>query len=148
MVGKYVLRTNRLDLTDDEISKMHRSLSIVENSFKSMKSELGMRPNYHKRDESSVAHIFISVIGYHMLAGILRKLKKRNLTYCWNSLRNILSTHSRVTTIFNTEDGSTINVRTTSTSTIKQKKIYDALKIGSSPLKNIKIKITQKKRGE
>ena len=73
--GEYVLRTNRVDLTEEEISKTHRSLTTVEASFRSMKSELGIRPNYHKRDEMTIAHIFITVLGYHFLAGILKKLK-------------------------------------------------------------------------
>jgi len=36
--GDYILRTNRLDLTEEEISKIHRSLTTVEDSFRSMKS--------------------------------------------------------------------------------------------------------------
>ncbi|MFH0925363.1 MAG: IS1634 family transposase [bacterium] len=144
-IGEYVLRTNQLDLTDEEISRTHRTLSQVEESFRSMKSELGIRPIYHQKDEMSAAHIFITVLGYHLLAGILRKLKDGGITYCWNSVRNILLNHSRITTTFNVEDGSTISVRTTSVATVKQKEVYDILKINHKPLKRIKIKIPLKK---
>ena len=140
-VGNYILRTNRLDLTEEEISKIHRSLTTVEDSFKSMKSHLGLRPIHHKRDGATTAHIFITVIAYHILAGILKKLCRNGIHYNWNTVRNILSTHVRVTTTFKTEDKSTINVRNSINPTIRQQEIYDALKIKKQPLKKIKIRI-------
>jgi transposase len=139
-VGNYILRTNRLDLTEEEISKIHRSLTTVEDSFRSMKSHLGLRPIHHKRDDTTTAHIFITVIAYHILAGILKKLRHNGITYNWDTIRNILSTHVRVTTTFKTEDESTINIRNSTTLTIKQQAIYDALKIKKQPLKKVKIR--------
>jgi hypothetical protein len=139
-VGNYILRTNRLDLTEEEISKVHRSLTTVEDSFRSMKSHLGLRPIHHKRDDTTTAHIFITVIAYHILAGILKKLHHNGINYNWNTIRNILSSHVRVTTTFKTEDESTINVRNSTTPTIRQQVIYDALKIKKQPLKKIKIR--------
>lgn len=135
--GEYVLRTNRLDLTDEEISKVHRSLTTVEASFRSMKSELGIRPNYHKRDEMTIAHIFITVIGYHFLAGILKKLKAKGITYCWDTVRKILLSHIRVSSTFSRENGDTVIIRNSTTPTPNQQEIYNCLKIKQNPLKRI-----------
>lgn len=139
-IGNYILRTNRLDLTEEEISKIHRSLTTVEDSFRSMKSHLGLRPIHHKRDDTTTAHIFITVIAYHILAGILKKLHRNGLNHNWDTIRKILSTHVRVTTTFKTEDESTINVRNSTTPTKRQQEIYDALEIKKSPLRKIKIR--------
>jgi transposase len=139
-VGNYVLRTNRTELMEEEISKLHRSLTIVEDSFRSMKSHLGLRPIFHKRDDTTTAHIFITVIAYHILAGILKKLRQGGLNYNWSTVRNILSTHVRVTTSFKTEDQTTINIRNTTTPNVKQKAIYNALRINSLPLKAVTIR--------
>ncbi|NOY70298.1 MAG: IS1634 family transposase [Deltaproteobacteria bacterium] len=144
-VGDYILRTNRLDLTEEAISKIHRSLTTVEDSFRSMKSHLGLRPIHHKRDDTTTAHIFITVIAYHILAGILKKLHRNGINSNWNTIRNILSTHVRVTTTFKTEDESTINVRNSTTPTIKQQEIYDALAINKQPLRKIKIRTPLRK---
>lgn len=138
--GDYILRTNRLDLTEEEISKIHRSLTTVEDSFRSMKSHLGLRPIHHKRDDTTTAHIFITVIAYHILAGILKKIRQQGIHYNWNTIRNILSTHVRITTTFKTEDGSTIHIRNSTTPTIRQQEIYDALEMKKQPLKRIKIR--------
>ena len=147
-VGEYVIRTNRLDLTEEEISKIHRTLTTIEDSFRSMKSELGLRPNYHKRDDTSTAHIFITVIAYHIIAGILKKLRAKGVNYSWRTIREILSTQVRVTTSFKTEDKNTIYIRTTTSPTIKQAKIYSVLGIIQKPLKKVQVKIpTKKARG-
>jgi hypothetical protein len=63
-IEEYVLRSNRTDLSDIEISTIHSSLTTVEDSFRSMKSDLGLRPNFHKNDKSMSAHIFITVLAY------------------------------------------------------------------------------------
>jgi transposase len=147
-VGEYVIRTNRLDLTEEEISEIHRMLTTVEDSFRSMKSELGLRPNYHKKDDTSIAHIFITVIAYHVIAGILKKLRAKGVNYSWRTIRNILSTQVRVTTSFKTEDKNSIHIRTTTSPTIKQGKIYSELGINQKPLKMVKVIIpTKKARG-
>ena len=144
-VGEYVIRTNRLDLIEEEISKIHRTLTTVEDSFRSMKSELGLRPNYHKRDDTGTAHIFITVIAYHVIAGILKKLRANGINYRWRTIRNILSTQVRVTTSFNTEDKATMHIRTTTTPTLKQSELYSKLGLVQKPLKQVKIKIPLKK---
>jgi hypothetical protein len=143
-VGEYVIRTNRLDLKGEEISKIHRTLTTIEDSFRSMKSELGLRPNYHKRDDTGTAHIFITVIAYHIIAGIIKKLRTNGINYSWRTIRNILSTQVRVTTSFKTEDQTTIHIRTTTTPTLKQSDLYSKLGLVQKPLKQVKIKLPTK----
>ena len=146
--GSYVLRTNRIDLDEAEISKLHRSLSIVENSFRAMKSHLGLRPIHHQSDTMTEGHLFISVLGYHVVAGILKKLQKAGINYNWGTVRNILSSHVRVTTSFKTKEQAVINVRNSTSPTIKQQEIYKALKIKSQPLKSVYAKIPLKNSKE
>jgi len=143
-IGSYVLRTNRVDLDEAEISKLHRSLSIVENSFRAMKSHLGLRPIHHQNDTMTEGHLFISVLGYHIVAGILKKLQGAGIRYNWSTVRNILSSHVRVTTSFKTKEEAVINVRNSTVPTIKQQEIYKALKIKLQPLKSVYAKIPLK----
>ena len=105
-----------------------------------MKSELGLRPNYHKSEEATTAHIFLSVLAYHMVCPILKRLSQSGLNYTWTSVRNILSSQDRVVTSFNTREGDCIHVRNTTQANLSQKTIYNALKINHAPLKNIIVK--------
>jgi len=137
-IGKYVIRTNHLDLTSEEISQIHRSLSTVEDSFKCMKGDLGLRPNYHHTDEPTIAHIYLSVIGYHIACGIMKKLRNQGIHYSLRTIREILSTHVRITTTFNKENNDVIHIRGNTAPTAEQAKIYNALKVKHNPLRQIK----------
>ncbi|MEA1980742.1 MAG: IS1634 family transposase [candidate division Zixibacteria bacterium] len=142
--GSYVLRTNRLDLSEEEISQIHRSLTRIEDCFKAMKS-IGLRPNHHQEDKSTSAHIHVSVIGVHVLTGILKRLRIAGMHDKWESIKNILDTHRRGTTTMNTRDNKIIDVRNCTAPTEKQCQIYRALGIKQTPLKKVKIKAELKK---
>ena len=146
-LGEYIIRTDRLDLSEEDISGVHRSLTTVENSFRAMKSDLGLRPNYHKCEEATIAHIFLSVLAYHIVCPVLKRLSESGLDYTWNSVRNLLSSHDRVVTAFNTDDEHCVFVKNTTTANLSQKSIYNALGIKHDPLKNMffkrKIESTQ-----
>lgn len=143
-VGQYVIRTNRIDLNAKEISQIHRSLTMVEDSFECMKGCLGLRPNFHHQDESTSAHIHVTVLAYHMACGILKKLMDAGIHYSWRTIREILSTHIRVTTTLNNEKGNVIHIRSNTTPTAEQSRIYKALKIKHDPLSRWKVKPSSK----
>jgi transposase len=148
-LGKYVIRTDRIDLSEEELSGVHRSLTTIEGSFRSMKSDLGLRPNYHKCETATTAHIFLSVLAYHIVCPILRRLSDAGLNYTWNTVRNLLSSHDRVVTAFNTDDGHCVFVKNTTSANLSQKSLYNALRIKHDPLENIyfkrKVQITAQK---
>ena len=143
-VGEYVIRTNRQDSAEVEISKIHRTQTAIEDSFKSMKSESGIRPNCHKNDDTCTAHIFITVIAYHIIAAILKKLRAAGISHGWKTIREILATQARVTTSFKMEDNRTIHTITTASPTLKQRKIHSAPGFIQKPLKNVKVEVPLK----
>ena len=94
--------------------------------------------------DKTIAHVHVTVLAYHILAGILKKLRTSGIYYDWNTIRNILATHIRVTTTMNTEDGHGIDVRTCTTPTEKQHMIYHKLHIKHTPLGRKYIKSSMK----
>ena len=104
-----------------------------------MKSELGLRPNFHHEDEPTAAHIHVTVIAYHMVCGIMKKLQEKGINYSWQTIREILSTHVRVTTTLNGTD-QVINLRSNTAPTTEQSQIYNALGIKQDPLGKFKMK--------
>jgi hypothetical protein len=140
-VGEYVIRTSHKQWSEEQISKTHKMLSTLEDSFRSIKSDLGLRPNYHKNDINCQSHIFICVLAYHIMIAILKRLEDNGIRYRWESIRNILSTHVRVSTVFNTEADDSVHIRTTAQPNKSQSEIYNALAVRHRPLKTIKLKI-------
>jgi len=139
--GKYLLRTNRTDLSMESISQIHRSLTQIEKSFRCMKSDLGLRPIEHQNDERIKAHIFITVLAYYIIAGILYRIRGNDfLPNSWESIRSLLASHLRGITSFYTVDGYRIDLKNSTVTTIDQRRIYKTLKIQNQPKLNKLIK--------
>jgi transposase len=109
--GCYVLRTDRTELTDPQIWETYRMLSRVESAFRSLKSSLGLRPNFHQNEARADAHLFISVLAYHLLHTIEYKLRQCGDYRSWASMREILSTHQRLTIEYNVKEHNQIQRR-------------------------------------
>jgi len=135
--GCYVLRTDRLDMTDTEIWETYVMLTRVENAFRSMKSSLGLRPNFHQTPDRADAHMFISVLAYHILHTIEYKLRRCGDHRNWTTIRNILSTHHRLTMEYNVKEQDQIqrhHLRLCSNAEPEHKQIYQRLELKEAPL--------------
>ncbi len=95
--GSYVLRTDRLDLGNEEIWGIHTMLGQIEYAFLCMKSSLGLRPNFHQKEERVDTHMFISVVAYHLLHVIENRLRANGDRRKWPTVGNVLKTHERIT---------------------------------------------------
>jgi transposase len=125
--GCYVLRTDRVELSDKQIWETYVMLTRVENAFRSMKSSLGLRPNFHQNEQRADAHMFISVLAYHILHAIEYTLGQCGDHRLWSSLREVLSTHQRLTIEYNVKEQDTVqrhHLRLCSTAEPEHKQIY------------------------
>ncbi len=135
--GCYVLRTDRLDLSDTEIWETYIMLTQIEGAFRSMKSHLGLRPIFHQNEKSANAHLFISVLAYHILHTIEYKLRQHGENRCWASIRESLSTHQRLTIEYNVKKNHKIvrqHMRVCSQPEPDHKNIYRLLGLKEVPL--------------
>jgi len=131
------LRTDRCDLTDKEIWQTYVMLTGVEKAFRSMKSSLGLRPNFHQNEDRADAHMFISVLAYHIMHTIEYKLRQRGDHQSWETIRNTLSTHQRLTIEYNVKDQDRIqrhHLRLCSKAEPEHKLIYQHLGLSDVPL--------------
>ena len=135
--GCYTLRTDRLDLSDKEIWKTYIMLTRVESAFRSMKSSLGLRPNFHQNEDRADAHMFISVLAYHILNIVEYKLRKAGDHRSWDTIRKVLSTHQRLTIEYDAlgnDKKAHHHLRLCSLAEPEHQKIYQALGVSSEPL--------------
>ena len=96
--GAYLLRTSRLDWNLQDIVEQYLQITEVEAVFRSLKSELGLRPIWHQGDNQIRAHLFIAVLAYHAVHVIRTRLKLAGNNLCWASIRNRLQNWVRITT--------------------------------------------------
>lgn len=131
--GVYCLRTNREDLDVQQIWDIYTMLTDIEDAFRCMKSELGLRPIHHQKEVRCDGHIFITVIAYHLMHTIRHKLRHRRVRFCWTTIRRQLSTHVRTTTTMKREDNKVIRIRKSSKAEPVHEMIYDALNLSHRP---------------
>lgn len=135
--GCYVLRTDRVELTDTQIWETYVMLTRVESAFRSLKSSLGLRPNFHQSETRADAHMFISVVAYHLLHTIEYKLRLCGDNRSWASIRDILSTHQRLTIEYNVKEQEEIrhsHLRLCSNPEPEHQQIYQRLNLKEVPL--------------
>jgi transposase len=136
--GSYVLRTDRQDLTADEIWRTYLLLTRVEAAFRSMKSPLMERPIFHHLKRRTQTHIFLCVLAYHLLAAIEKKFLDQGIHTSWWSIRQQLSTHQVATIVLPTSDGRVLRIRKAGIPEPDQRKTYEILGIPSQVIKPIK----------
>jgi transposase len=136
--GSYVLRTDRQDLTADEIWRTYMLLTRVEAAFRSLKSPLLERPIFHHLKHRTQTHIFLCILAYHLLAAIEKRFLDEGIHTSWWSIRQQLSTHQVATIILPTSNGRVLRIRKGGIPEADQKKIYEILKIPSQVIKPIK----------
>ena len=143
--GDYTLRTNRSEWGTSEIWNAYISLGRVETAFRNMKSHLGFRPIFHQCEERADAHLFMSVLAYHLLQAIEHTLRQRGDTRSWWTLRNTLATHQAYTLAYDelsdSQEWIKHHVRSTSLPDHDQKHIYSLLAVPHTPFKKRRISL-------
>jgi len=86
--GKWVLTTDRKNLSGEEVAGQYKLLWMVENIFRTMKSGLDTRPIYHKVDETIRGHVFCSFLAILLRRELERRLEKRGLDLEWKDILN------------------------------------------------------------
>ena len=93
MLGEYVIRTSRQDLSLEEIWHIYMTLTRAESGFKSLKGDLGLRPVFHQIESRVDAHVFITILGYHLLRSISFYLETRGDRRSWETISQLLQSH-------------------------------------------------------
>ena len=131
--GVYCLRTNVRDWDEETLWRTYTSLTDVEATFRSLKSELGLRPIFHRTQTRSDGHLFITVIAYQMVQTIRHRLAGQGQHACWAAIRAILEGQQRVTATFQRKDRRTLHVRKATRAEPGQLEIYRALALDPDP---------------
>jgi transposase len=73
--GRYLLPTNMTEEDPAKLWQYYIQLTQVEEAFKNLKGDLGLRPIYHQREDRVEAHIFVAFLAYGLHATLRRWIK-------------------------------------------------------------------------
>ena len=131
--GVYCLRSNQTDWDAETMWRSYIMLTDLEAVFRSLKSELGLRPIFHQKQRRSNGHLFITVLAYQLVQVIRRRLREHGEHSSWHTLRSIFAGQQRVTATFRRADGRTLHVRKATVAEPEQRGLYDALGVDPAP---------------
>ena len=109
--GHYVLRTSHTEWSVEDTVRTYWRLTELEATFRSLKSELGLRPIWHQLSKRIEGHLFIAVLALYGVNVIRTRLAAHGIHYSWATLRHKLGRWQRATTSMTTIGGSRIEVR-------------------------------------
>jgi len=126
-VGVYFLQTNIQEVEEELIWTIYNCIRNIESAFRCLKTDLDLRPIYHKTDEATEAHLHLGLLAYWIVNTVRHKLKASGINSSWTEVNRIMNTQKCVTTTVENDKEQIISIRRCSEPTPKAKLIYDAL---------------------
>ena len=99
----------------------------MHNVFRTLKTDLKMRPVFHQTDENSIAHLNLAVLAYQMVHTIRYQLKAKGINHDWSHIVRIMNTQKAATVTIKDKDSQKIFIRKCTTPEAQVTEIYNAL---------------------
>ena len=131
--GVYCLRTTLVDQDNATLWRTYIMLTELESVFRSLKTDLGLRPVFHQIDRRVEGHLFISVLACHFVHTLRLQLKAQGINDSWNTLRQTLSIQRRVTVTMQRRDGRAVHVRKATRPKPRHQTLGTILKLDPNP---------------
>jgi hypothetical protein len=151
--GIYFLRTSIKD-TEKILWDSYNTIREIEATNRVLKTDLDLRPIYHKKDESTMAHLHLGILAYWVVNTIRYQLKKKeapekaldpnkegrdnSIHFQWKEIVRIMNTQKAVTTLAQNKADEVMMIRKCSEPNEKVKAIYDKLNYRHTPFKKKK----------
>jgi len=97
--GVYFLRTSLEATSEQTLWQYYNTIREIEATFRVLKTDLDLRPIFHIKDESTMAHLHLGLVAYWLVNTVRHQLKKENINIGWREINRIMSTQKAVTTL-------------------------------------------------
>ncbi|AQQ10246.1 Transposase [Sedimentisphaera cyanobacteriorum] len=137
--GTYFLRTNQSGKDGAALWKEYMLQCNVEQAFRELKSDLGIRPVYHHKQDRVEAHVFVAFMSYCLQVTLRHKLRA---SACGMTAQAALAAMSRIQMLdvsFETQDSRTLLMQRYTEPEDEHKLLLQKLKIELPPQKPPKI---------
>ena len=139
--GVYFLQAN-LDDKDSKdgitVWKIYNILKEVESSFRGMKTDLDLRPVYHKSDIACLAHLHLGILAYWVVTSIRYQLRQKGVNKTWSQILDIMLTQKSVTSEAKNLQEEPIHIEQCSEATSEVAEICSKVCISNVPYKSKK----------
>jgi len=131
--GVYFLRTSLEASSEDALWQFYNTIREIEATFRVLKTDLDLRPIYHQKDESTMAHLHLGLLAYWIVNTVRHQLKQEGIHSGWKEIVRTMNTQKAVTTLAQNIHDEVIIIRRCSEPNQHVRKLYDALKFKYAP---------------
>jgi hypothetical protein len=131
--GVYFIRTSLKEKDEETVWKIYNCIREIESTFRTLKTDLDLRPIYHQNDKSTMAHLNLGLLAYWIVNTIRYQLKIKGINHDWQEIIRIANTQKLVTTEVKDVVENNIEIRRCSEPGKKLNEIYMALKYKHQP---------------
>lgn len=136
--GVYFLRTSLEANSEENVWQFYNTIREIEATFRVLKTDLDLRPIYHQKDESTMAHLHLGLLAYWVVNTVRHQLKKEDIHSGWREIVRTMNTQKAVTTLAQNIQDEVICIRRCSEPNQQVRRVYDALKYKYAPFKKKK----------
>jgi hypothetical protein len=131
--GVYFLRTSMEARSEENVWQFYNIIREIEATFRVLKTDLDLRPIYHKKDENTMAHLHLGLLAYWLVNTVRHQLKQEGIHSGWREIVRTMNTQKAVTTLAQNNHEEVIMIRRCSEPNQPVRKLYDALKYKYAP---------------
>ena len=131
--GTYFIRTSLQGSDEETVWKIYNTIREIESTFRCLKTDIDLRPIYHKNDDASTAHLHLAILAYWLVNTVRHQLKSQKINCEWREIVRIANTQKVVYSNAKNKMEELIEIKKCSEPSGKLKEIYNSLKIKNQP---------------
>jgi transposase len=131
--GIYFLRTSLKKNDETILWSIYNTIREIEYTYRVLKTDLDLRPIYHKTDGAAMAHLHLGILAYWLVATIRYQLKQQGEHSDWREIVRTMNTQKCVTTSIVNIKNETISIRQCTEPTERAKRLYNILGYKHTP---------------
>jgi transposase len=128
-LGVYFIRTNLKPKDERTLWTIYNIIREIESTFRCLKTDLDLRPIYHKNDNATMAHLHLGILAYWLVNTIRHQLKANKINLNWQEIVRIANTQKIITTYAKNQNDQTVYIRRCSGTKPKCKSHLSIIKV-------------------
>jgi hypothetical protein len=133
MYAVYFFRSSITGKKEDVTWTIYNCIREIESRFRTLKTDLDLRPVFHKTDDACMVHLHLGLMAYWGVNTVRHQLKTAVFNSQWIEIVRAMNTQKCVTTIMTNDKQECISIRCSSNPANKVANIYDILKLKHAP---------------
>jgi transposase len=125
--GVYFVRTTLPQAEERTTWQIYNTIREIEATYRCLKTDLQLRPVFHKTDAATMAHLHLGLPAYQLVSTIRFQLKQKGICSNWREIVRMMNTQKLLTTSVRNTDDEIISIRQCTEPQENVRLIYDAL---------------------